>query len=85
MSRRGGGTTLYILWALTAYPLQLYVKGEQHSLANSEDDRNAHCSLAGRLIRSLIPSLWAFLTALVLSKGLGYLLEHLFNRNSFVI
>jgi hypothetical protein len=23
----GGGTTLYILWALTAYPLQLYVKG----------------------------------------------------------
>jgi hypothetical protein len=23
----GGGTTLYILWALTAYPLELYVKG----------------------------------------------------------
>jgi hypothetical protein len=23
----GGATTLYILWALTAYPLQLYVKG----------------------------------------------------------
>jgi hypothetical protein len=23
----GGGTTLYILWALTAYPLQLFVKG----------------------------------------------------------
>src|SRR6202050_4784287 len=23
----GGGTALYILWALTAYPLQLYVKG----------------------------------------------------------
>jgi hypothetical protein len=23
----GGGTTLYILWALTAYPLQVYVKG----------------------------------------------------------
>jgi hypothetical protein len=23
----GGGTTLYILWALTAYPLQLYVRG----------------------------------------------------------
>ncbi|MFY9844688.1 MAG: DUF6629 family protein [Terriglobales bacterium] len=23
----GGGTTLYILWALTAFPLQLYVKG----------------------------------------------------------
>jgi hypothetical protein len=22
----GGGTTLYILWALTAYPLQLYVR-----------------------------------------------------------
>ena len=24
----GGATTLYILWALTAYPLQLYVKGD---------------------------------------------------------
>jgi len=23
----GGGTTLYILWALTAFPLQLYVRG----------------------------------------------------------
>jgi hypothetical protein len=23
----GGGTTLYILWALTAYPLQVYVRG----------------------------------------------------------
>src|SRR5271169_2937610 len=23
----GGGTALYILWALTAYPLELYVKG----------------------------------------------------------
>jgi hypothetical protein len=23
----GGGTTLYILWACTAYPLQVYVKG----------------------------------------------------------
>jgi hypothetical protein len=23
----GGATTLYILWALTAYPLQLYLKG----------------------------------------------------------
>ena len=23
----GGATTLYILWALTAYPLQLYVRG----------------------------------------------------------
>ena len=23
----GGGTTLYILWALTAFPLELYVKG----------------------------------------------------------
>jgi hypothetical protein len=23
----GGGTTLYILWALTAYPLQIYVRG----------------------------------------------------------
>jgi hypothetical protein len=23
----GGGTTLYILWALTAYPLELYVRG----------------------------------------------------------
>jgi len=23
----GGGTALYILWALTAYPLQIYVKG----------------------------------------------------------
>jgi hypothetical protein len=23
----GGATTLYILWALTAYPLQLYIKG----------------------------------------------------------
>jgi hypothetical protein len=24
----GGGTTLYILWALTAFPLQLYVRGD---------------------------------------------------------
>jgi len=23
----GGGTTLYILWALTAYPLQVYIRG----------------------------------------------------------
>ncbi|MFZ0618586.1 MAG: DUF6629 family protein, partial [Candidatus Acidiferrales bacterium] len=23
----GGGTTLYILWALTAYPLQVFVRG----------------------------------------------------------
>jgi len=30
----GGATTLYILWALTAFPLQLYVKGNSIVYAN---------------------------------------------------
>ena len=31
----GGLTTLYILWALTAYSLQVFVRGEQHRVHQS--------------------------------------------------
>src|SRR5580698_11624152 len=34
----GGATTLYILWALTAYPLQLYVRGNSIVYINQATD-----------------------------------------------
>ena len=37
----GGGTTLYILWALTAYPLQLYVRGNSIVYINQATNNTA--------------------------------------------
>src|SRR5271168_164044 len=37
----GVGTTLYILWALTAYPLQLYVKGNSIVYINQATNNTA--------------------------------------------
>lgn len=37
----GGATTLYILWALTAFPLQLYVKGNSIVYANQATNNTA--------------------------------------------
>ncbi len=37
----GGGTTLYILWALTAYPLQLYVRGNSIVYINQATNNEA--------------------------------------------
>jgi hypothetical protein len=37
----GGATTLYILWALTAYPLQLYVKGDSIVYINQATNNTA--------------------------------------------
>jgi hypothetical protein len=37
----GGGTTLYILWALTAYPLQIYVKGDSIVYINQATNNTA--------------------------------------------
>jgi hypothetical protein len=37
----GGATTLYILWALTAYPLQLYVKGDSIVYINAATNNTA--------------------------------------------
>jgi hypothetical protein len=37
----GGATTLYILWALTAYPLQLYVKGNSIVYMNQATNNTA--------------------------------------------
>jgi hypothetical protein len=37
----GGGTTLYILWALTAYPLQLYVRGDSIVYINQATNNTA--------------------------------------------
>ncbi len=37
----GGGTTLYILWALTAYPLQVYVKGNSIVYINQATNNTA--------------------------------------------
>ncbi len=37
----GGATTLYILWALTAYPLQLYVKGNSIVYINQATNNEA--------------------------------------------
>jgi len=37
----GGGTALYILWALTAYPLQLYVKGNSIVYINQATNNTA--------------------------------------------
>jgi hypothetical protein len=37
----GGGTALYILWALTAYPLQVYVKGNSIVYINQATNNTA--------------------------------------------
>jgi hypothetical protein len=37
----GGATTLYILWALTAYPLQVYVKGDSIVYINEATNNTA--------------------------------------------
>jgi hypothetical protein len=37
----GGATTLYILWALTAFPLQLYVKGNSIVYINQATNNTA--------------------------------------------
>ncbi len=37
----GGGTTLYILWALTAYPLQLYVRSNSIVYINQATNNTA--------------------------------------------
>ncbi|HEX3876367.1 MAG TPA: DUF6629 family protein [Bryobacteraceae bacterium] len=37
----GGGTTLYILWALTAYPLELYVRGNSIVYSNQATNNTA--------------------------------------------
>ena len=37
----GGGTTLYILWALTAFPLQLYVRGNSIVYINQATNNSA--------------------------------------------
>ena len=37
----GGGTALYILWALTAFPLQLYVRGNSIVYINQATNNTA--------------------------------------------
>ena len=37
----GGGTALYILWALTAYPLQIYVRGDSIVYINPATNNTA--------------------------------------------
>jgi hypothetical protein len=37
----GGGTTLYMLWALTAYPLQVYVRGNSIVYINQATNNTA--------------------------------------------
>jgi len=37
----GGATTLYILWALTAYPLQIYIKGNSIVYINQATNNTA--------------------------------------------
>ena len=37
----GGGTTLYILWALTAYPLQVFVRGNSIVYINQATNKTA--------------------------------------------
>jgi len=41
----GGGTTLYILWALTAFPLQLYIRGNSIVYINQATNNTAVASL----------------------------------------
>ena len=41
----GGATTLYILWALTAFPLQLYVKGNSIVYINQATNNTAVAAL----------------------------------------
>jgi hypothetical protein len=37
----GGATTLYILWALTAYPLQVYIRGDSIVYINQATNNTA--------------------------------------------
>ena len=39
----GGATALYILWALTAYPLQVYVRGNSIVYINQGDKQHGGC------------------------------------------
>ncbi|MGD0506206.1 MAG: DUF6629 family protein [Terriglobales bacterium] len=61
----GGGTTLYILWALTAYPLELYVKGNNIVYINQATNNTAVAVLyviatCGSLFLSKIRMMVAF-------------------------
>jgi hypothetical protein len=61
----GGGTTLYILWALTAYPLELYVKGNSIVYINEATNNTAVAVLyviatCGSLFLSKIRMMVAF-------------------------
>lgn len=61
----GGATTLYILWALTAYPLQLYVKGNSIVYINQATNNTAVAVLyviatCGSLFFSKIKMMVAF-------------------------
>jgi hypothetical protein len=61
----GGATTLYILWALTAFPLQLYVKGNSIVYINQATNNTAVAVLyvivtCGSLFLSQIRMMVAF-------------------------
>ncbi|MGA7079350.1 MAG: DUF6629 family protein [Terriglobales bacterium] len=61
----GGGTTLYILWALTAYPLQLYIRGNSIVYINQATNNTAVAVLyviatCGSLFFSKIKMMVAF-------------------------
>ena len=64
----GGGTALYILWALTAFPLQLYVKGNSIVYINQATNNTAGALLyviatCGSLFFSKIKMMVVFGTA----------------------
>lgn len=64
----GGATTLYILWALTAYPLQLYVRGNSIVYINQATNNTAVAVLyvivtCGSLFFSKIKMMVVFGTA----------------------
>ncbi len=61
----GGATTLYILWALTAYPLQLYIRGNSIVYINQATNNTAVAVLyvvatCGSLFFSKIKMMVAF-------------------------
>jgi hypothetical protein len=61
----GGGTALYILWALTAYPLQLYVRGNSIVYINQATNNTAVAVLyviatCGSLFFSQVRAMVAF-------------------------
>ena len=61
----GGGTTLYILWALTAFPLQLYVRGNSIVYINQATNNTAVAVLyviatCGSLFFSKVRAMVAF-------------------------